>query len=688
MIHTLLFRLNNPGLYAAAKALKELRELIHCCLTDGIPGRHKINKIKTRLADIQQKARDKGCRSKHVQLIHDIQRLLELVETTFREIRDYNLEKDREIIHFFALYLSLLDTLGEAITGSLSKSGAAAARAGKLIAEGRKSLRSFRTDNLSRPDNLPGGMTLLTLYGHFETWLSETGKLAGNFCIIPKDGGLGSGNTPVLPVDKMDEDFNELIEEAAALKKDFNRCHYSWYRYSPRHPGYTFWKQNVLRFIKHSFGEQSLQYTNLVETEKNYSDSLPSSVFSAFMKTLEKARHAPRQVSPVVYGACAVPPPHVPAVPVAPLPAQQQPAEQIVKAAPPVETPAAPELPAAPLPQPKKESRKTKADPPLRPFGQLDPEAKEIYGRLLAAARRFIIQAGRPADGIYGEVTDLCDLTLETLKTNPVLLNYAAFATADNYLYAHTANVIILSQAIALDLALPQEDTRLLSFCAMAHDWGMTEFQELSSKKEYLTDAEFSQVALHAEAGAAKLDNMPDLDPLLKERIKKIVCQAHERVGANGYPFRLSGKEIDILAQIIGIADVYEAMTHPRNWREALHPHEVVKQFMEQKTGPEFGRKILKALIHAISIYPPASLVALSSGEIARVIRVRKGSLTRPLVEIILDADFAPVQDHILDLYEHPLHDAIARPVFQAELEKRNPEFAAGLESARWWVED
>jgi hypothetical protein len=301
MIHTLLFRLNNPGLYAAAKALKELRGLVFCCLTDGVPGRHKINKSKTRLADIQQKARDKGCRSKHVQLIHDIQRLLELVETTFREIRDYNLEKDREVIRFFTMYLSLLDTLDEAATGSFQKSGEAAARAGKLIAEGRKSLRTFRMDNLSCPDNLPGGMTLLTLYGHFETWLSEAGKLAGNFCIIPKDGGLGSGNTPVSPVDKMEEDFNELIEEAAALKKDFNRCHYSWYRYSPHHPDYAFWKQNVLRVIKHTFGEQSLQYTNLVETEKNYSDSMPSSVFSAFMKTLEKARHAPRKASFIVY---------------------------------------------------------------------------------------------------------------------------------------------------------------------------------------------------------------------------------------------------------------------------------------------------------------------------------------------------------------------------------------------------
>jgi len=221
----------------------------------------------------------------------------------------------------------------------------------------------------------------------------------------------------------------------------------------------------------------------------------------------------------------------------------------------------------------------------------------------------------------------------------------------------------------------------------MAHDWGMTGFQELSSKKEYLTDVEFSQVALHSEAGAAKLDSLQNIDSGLRERIKKVVCQVHERIDAKGYPFRLSGKDIDLLAQIISTADVYEAMTHPRTWREALNPPEVIKLFLEQKSGPVFNLKILKALIHTLSIYPPASLVALSRGEIARVLKPRKGSLTRPLVEILLDTDFAPVQTALLDLYEHPVHDAIARPVSLAELKGKNPEFAAGLEAARWWTE-
>jgi len=294
----------------AVNALKELRELIHSCLADGIPGRHRINSIKTRLADIHQKARDKRLKSKYIRHIDEIQQLLALVDETFREIRDYGLEKRPEIIRFLSVYLSVLDAFNEAAAVSFPESGAAAARAGKLIADGRKLLSSFRTDHLSRTDDLPGGMTLLTLYSRFETWLSETKKLSGNFCIIPKDGDLGGRNAPALPVDKMDEDFNELIKEAAILKKDFLAFPQSpWYRYSPRHKGYAFWKQKVLRLIKYSSGEQSFYYINLAEIEKNYSESMPSTVFSAFLDTLNKARYAPRVVSPLVYGPGALPPP-------------------------------------------------------------------------------------------------------------------------------------------------------------------------------------------------------------------------------------------------------------------------------------------------------------------------------------------------------------------------------------------
>ena len=162
MIHS-LFRFNDRGLYLAAKALKELRKLIYCCLADGIPGRHKINTIKTQLADIHQKARDKHLRSTHIRLIDDIQQLLAMVEETFLEIRDYNLEKSQGVIRFFTIYLSLLDTLGEGAAGSSLKSEEAAVCVDKLIVDGRKLLKSSRAEILSKTENSSGNMALLTL---------------------------------------------------------------------------------------------------------------------------------------------------------------------------------------------------------------------------------------------------------------------------------------------------------------------------------------------------------------------------------------------------------------------------------------------------------------------------------------------------------------------------------------------
>lgn len=180
MIHTLLLRFNNPKLYAVVKALKELRGLIRYGVTVEIPGRNRISKAKSRVSDIHQKALDRYPRSRHTRLIRDIQHLLALLEVAFLEIRDYNFERTREMIRFFAVYLSILDALGEAVACSFPKSCKAAALSGMLIADGRKLLRSFRADCLSRPDNSSGNMTLLTIYSHFETCLSEADKLSKN----------------------------------------------------------------------------------------------------------------------------------------------------------------------------------------------------------------------------------------------------------------------------------------------------------------------------------------------------------------------------------------------------------------------------------------------------------------------------------------------------------------------------
>lgn len=390
-------------------------------------------------------------------------------------------------------------------------------------------------------------------------------------------------------------------------------------------------------------------------------------------------------------------------------PGKEKPKPAPVKKAPPKPAPEEepPAQAAAPLPPPvisprtedrqdavksgdqayKPRTRETRNAPrePVTPFRDLDVKAREVYARVMNQAGELLKHIDQPYTEKYESILRACSLAGETLKTNSVLLNYTTFSTAEDYLHAHTANTAILAIALGQALDLEQPELNLLGFCAMAHDIGMTTYDAIYSSEARLTDEEFTEITLHTEAGMGKLDRIVDMDYRVKDRAKRILLQTHERMDGSGYPDRIVSEEIDPLAQIIGIADVYEAMTHPRAWRGPLNPPDVVKELIE-KEGRGFNSRVVKALISALSIYPPGSMVALSTGEIARVIKVNKGSLTRPLVEVVLDPEFAQVPTHAIDLLEYPL-TSIERTVDLKEIEDRNPKYYAKLELSRWWVE-
>ncbi len=322
---------------------------------------------------------------------------------------------------------------------------------------------------------------------------------------------------------------------------------------------------------------------------------------------------------------------------------------------------------------------------PAVPFNELDARAREVYARVLELSGTFLKSVDQPYTEKYEAVLSVCRLVIENLKPGSVLFSYTDHSTAEDYLRGHTANTTIIALAMGLEAGLKESELLLLGFCAMAHDIGMTEYTSLYNRSDRLGEKEFQEMSLHAEAGVAKLDRIVDIDYRIKDRAKRIVLQIHERADGTGYPDRLSDEEIDPLAQFISIADAYEALTHPRAWREAASHPDTVKELVE-KEGKGFNAPAIKALLSAVSIYPPGSLVELSSGEIARVIRVTKGFLTKPLVEIILDSQFEQLPPRHLDLFEHPL-TSIERSIGLKELAARNPKFAARLEMARWWVE-
>lgn len=338
--------------------------------------------------------------------------------------------------------------------------------------------------------------------------------------------------------------------------------------------------------------------------------------------------------------------------------------------------------PAGPAPR-ERRNRGQVSEAPRRPLESLEADASLAYARTLKAARDLINGLDGPFLDGYARAMAALDANYALLAEGPLLLKYTFHSTADSYLYAHSANTAIIAQAAGLALGLGAEDLRLLAFGALAHDAGMTEFEEMVSRDVRLASSERDRLRLHPELGADKLDRLLDIDYKEKDRLKRIVSQTHERADGAGYPAGLGAEAIDPLAQIIAAADVYEALTHPRNWRGPMDPHAAMKEMID-KYAQVFGQRAVRGLVSALTVYPPNSFVRLSTGETARVIMVNRRSLTRPAVEVLLDADFAEMNPQPIDLVEHPL-TAVEREVPWSELTSKAPAFAARFELARWW---
>ena len=151
------------------------------------------------------------------------------------------------------------------------------------------------------------------------------------------------------------------------------------------------------------------------------------------------------------------------------------------------------------------------------------------------------------------------------------------------------------------------------------------------------------------------------------EPLRRAVLQEHERAQGQGYPYGLLDRDLDPIARILGVADVFEALSHPRTYRSPF----TALQALERVVGMQdeyFAPQVVSALVNEISAFPLDSYVQISSGEIGRVVATDPGNILRPKVELVWDADWKRIQeDCTLDLASRP-ELTVARALLDSEL--------------------
>ena len=178
---------------------------------------------------------------------------------------------------------------------------------------------------------------------------------------------------------------------------------------------------------------------------------------------------------------------------------------------------------------------------------------------------------------------------------------------------------------VALKVVEPKLELRLAT---LFHDIGkLTIPDHIIKKPGKLTDEEYAIIKTHSKKGYE----------LLKKQKADIHVQYsalmhHEKCDGTGYPLKLIDNQIDWCAQIVTIADIYEAMTAKRVYRKALSPFTVISNFEEdglRKYNPKF---LLTFLERVVNSYMNCK-VKLSNGEEGDIVYINKVSLSKPMVK-------------------------------------------------------
>ena len=169
-------------------------------------------------------------------------------------------------------------------------------------------------------------------------------------------------------------------------------------------------------------------------------------------------------------------------------------------------------------------------------------------------------------------------------------------------LHIQTITEMLLRQLVQKEnnrYALSKEQIRMITIASALHDIGKISIpDEILNKPGRLTAEEFAVIKGHSMAGANMLSELPldqKEEPLVKTAYE--ICRwHHERYDGGGYPDGLKGEEIPVSAQVVALADVYDALTSERCYKDAYSHEKAIEMILAGQCGA-FNPLMLECLL-------------------------------------------------------------------------------------------
>ena len=267
-----------------------------------------------------------------------------------------------------------------------------------------------------------------------------------------------------------------------------------------------------------------------------------------------------------------------------------------------------------------------------------DHSSTVIYAQAQEAVERIFedLERGIPPspEATKAIVSHMLDQVLNNRAAMATQLAIQKIKQFDRSLTTHALDTCILSLVVAVESGLDQPAQEQIGMGALLHDAGYVRLpRNLVRKREECSGQDKTLLEQHCKLGVALLSEQPGLH----EDVLRIVREHHERANGSGYPAKLGNDQIFHLAQIVGIVDFYDGMVSRRGTRQAMIPHDAVRQLFLAGEQGLFEKSLVEILIRSIGVYPVGSLVKLNTGEQAVVIGVNPQQRLKPLVKVTTD---------------------------------------------------
>ena len=197
-------------------------------------------------------------------------------------------------------------------------------------------------------------------------------------------------------------------------------------------------------------------------------------------------------------------------------------------------------------------------------------------------------------------VNDTIQLILNDDSAAKAMLGVTSY---DYYTYTHCVNVSIYALGFGAHLKLDKNKLNVLGRAGILHDLGKKNIpNEIVNKNGRLTDEEFSTMKSHPSLAVEILKELGEKNQLVLDAIE----QHHEKLDGSGYPKGLKAQEIHILSQIIAIADIFDALTTKRSYKEALKTFDalsIMKNEMTTELNPHLLAEFMVFMGNRIDRY-------------------------------------------------------------------------------------